>query len=76
MRLDLRLEVILANATAFLFLVLLLHQPLEPGKPIDRAAVLFGADVHLVSLGIDCSWFPRRAGTSLAANVASGRKRS
>jgi hypothetical protein len=75
LRFDVRLAAILANLTGFLLYVLGLRHQLEPGEPIDRAAVVFGAAVCLVYLVFDFSWVPWRVGTSTPANVASGRKK-
>jgi hypothetical protein len=74
LQLEIRLAAILANLTAFLLFVLLLHWQPEPGEPVDRVAVVFGATVYFVYLGIDCLWVPWRTGTSPTANVASGQK--
>lgn len=58
LRLDVRMAAILANLTAFVLFLLLLHRQLEPGEPIDGAAVMFGAGVFFVYLGFDFFWIP------------------
>ena len=75
LRCDVRLAAMLANLTGFLLFALVLHHQLEPGEPLDRAAVVFGAAVYLVYLVFDFSWVPWRVGTSTPANVASRREK-
>lgn len=76
LRLDVRMAAILANLTAFVLYLLLLHRQLEPGEPIDGAAVMFGAGVFFVYLGIDFFWVPWKAGRPRAAKVDSGQKKA
>jgi hypothetical protein len=74
LRLDARFAAILANLTAFLLFVLLLYEQLEPGEPVDRAAVVFGAVVFLIYLAIDWFWMPWKTRARGPASVAPESK--
>lgn len=60
LRMDVRIAAILANLVSFLLFAWLLNRQLEPGEPVDRAAVAFGAIVYLIYLAIDFFWVPWR----------------